>query len=379
MSSLLPLRGVLRLGGLLGGAPPGLVLAVPGDRLGEALGEVGVGRLPAELAAELGGVDSVAAVVAGAVAHPVEVVLVAAERLEDLAKDGDVVPLAIGTDQVGLADAAAGQDGPDGRAVVLGVDPVTDVQAVAVELRAHPVDQIRDLARDELLHVLIRAVVVRAVGDRRPHAEGAVPRADQEVGARLRGAVGARRAVGRLLREARRVIEGEVAVDLVGRDVVVADAVLARRLEERVGAHDVGAQERLGVGDGVVVVALRRVVHDGVVPGDDAVEKLAVADVPHHELDTVLRQARDVLRVAGVGELVEHGHVHAGVPVDDVVHEVAADEAAASGDDDVLGLEGILRHDSPLLVTFIYINVASIILTLMEYANDVHRIFLHQI
>ena len=48
--NLLPLRGVSRLGGLLGGAPPGLVLAVPGNRLREALGEVGVGRLPAELA-----------------------------------------------------------------------------------------------------------------------------------------------------------------------------------------------------------------------------------------------------------------------------------------------------------------------------------------
>ncbi len=97
----------------------------------------------------------------------------------------------------------------------------------------------------------------------------------------------------------------------------------------------------LGVGDGVVVVALRRVVHDGVVPGDELVQESAVADVPHHELDAVLGQARDVLRVARVGELVEHGHVHAGVVVDDVVHEVAADEAAAAGDDDVSGLEGL--------------------------------------
>ena len=338
-----------------------------------------MGRLPAKLTAELGRVNRVAAVVAGAVAHPVEVVLVAAERLENLTKDGDVVLLAIGTDQVGLADATTGQDGPDSRAVVLGVDPVTDVQAVAVELRAHPVDQIRDLARNELLHMLIRAVVVRAVGDGSPHAEGAVPRADQEVGARLRGAVGAAWAVRGLLGEARRVVEGEVAVDLVGRDVVVADVILARRLEERVGALDVGAQERLGVRDGVVVVALRRVVHDGVVPGDDAVEKLAVADVPHHELDAVLGQARDVLWVARVSELVEHGHVDPRVLAHHVMDEVRPDEAAPAGDDDVLGLEGILRHDSPLLVTFIYINVASIIPTLMEYARDVHRIFLHQI
>ena len=168
-----------------------------------------------------------------------------------------------------------------------------------------------------------------------------MPGADQQVGARLRGAVGARRAVRRLLREARRVVEREVAVDLVGRDMVVAHIVFSCGLEERVGALDVGAQERLRVGDGVVVVALRRVVHDGVVPGDDAVEELSVADVPHHELDSVLGQARDVLRVARVGELVEHGHAHAGVLAHHVMDEVRPDEATAAGDDDVLGLEGI--------------------------------------
>ena len=74
---LLALRAVARLGGLLGRAPPGLVGDVPVDRLLEALGEVGVRRPPAELALELGGVDGVAAVVAGAVGDPVEVLGVA--------------------------------------------------------------------------------------------------------------------------------------------------------------------------------------------------------------------------------------------------------------------------------------------------------------
>ena len=72
---LLPLRSVLGLGGGLRGAPPGLVGTVPLDGGGKAGGEVGVGRAPAQLAAQLGAVDGVAAVVAGAVAHPVEVVL----------------------------------------------------------------------------------------------------------------------------------------------------------------------------------------------------------------------------------------------------------------------------------------------------------------
>ena len=121
--------------------------------------------LPAQLAAELRAVDGVAAVVAGAVAYPVEVVLRAAEGLEDLSEHREVVALAVGADQVGLPYAAAGEDGPHGAGVVLGVDPVADVAAVSVELGAHPVDQVRDLAGDELLHVLVGAVVVGAVGD----------------------------------------------------------------------------------------------------------------------------------------------------------------------------------------------------------------------
>ena len=344
---LLPLGAVARLGGLLGRAPPGLVLDVPVDGLLQALGEVGVRRPPAELALELRAVDGVAAVVAGAVGDPVEVLGVAAHGLQDHAQDGDVVLLAICADEVGLPHAALGEDVPDGAGVVLGVDPVADVLAAAVELGADAVDDVGDLPGDELLHVLVGAVVVGAVGDRGAQAVGAGPGADQHVGGRLGARVRAARAVRRLLGELRRVVERQVAVDLVGGDVVVADAVLADGLQQAEGALHVGAQERLGVGDGVVVVALCGVVHDGVVARDDPVQQLGVADVAHGELHAVGGQARDVLGVAGVGQLVQDGHVHPGVVVDHVVHEVAADEAAAARDDDVLGFKN-LRHENPI-------------------------------
>ena len=128
---------------------------------------------------------------------------------------------------------------------------------------------------------------------------------------------------------------------------MVAHAVPAHRLKQAEGALDVGSQERLRVRDGVVVVGLRRVVDDGVVPGDELVEQGSVADVAHDELDAVGRQSRDVLGVARVGELVQHGHVHVRVVVHDVVHEVAADEAAAARDDDILGFKN-LRHENPI-------------------------------
>ena len=294
-----------------------------------------MGRPPAELALELGGVDGVAAVVAGAVGDPVEVLGVAAHGCEDHAQDRDVVPLPICSDEVGLPHAALGEDVPDGRGVVLGVDPVADVLAAAVELGAHAVDDVGDLPGDELLHVLVGAVVVGAVGDRGAEAVGAGPGAHEHVGAGLGARVRRGRAVRRLLGELGRVVERQVAVDLIGGDVVVADAVLADGLQQAEGSLYVGAQERLRVRDGVVVVALGGVVHDGVVARDDAVKQPGVADVAHDELHAVGGQPRDVLGVAGVGQLVQDGHVHARVVVHDVVHEVAADEAAAARDDDV--------------------------------------------
>ena len=343
---LLALCAVARLGGLLGRAPPGLVLDVPVDGGLEALGEVGVRRPPAQLALQLGRVDGVAAVVAGAVGDPVEVLGVAAHRLEDHAQDRDVVLLAVGADEVGLPHAALGEDVPDGRGVVLGVDPVADVLAAAVELGAHAVDDVGDLPGDELLHVLEGSVVVGAVGDRGAEAVGAGPGAHEHVGGRL-GGVRRGRVVRRLLGELGGVVERQVAVDLVGGDVVVADAVFADGLQQAEGALDVGAQEGLGVRDGVVVVALGGVVHDRVVARYQPVEQPGVADVAHDELHAVGGQARDVLGVAGVGKLVQDGDVDARVVVHDVVHEVAADEAAAARDDDVLGFKD-LRHENPI-------------------------------
>lgn len=152
--------------------------------------------------------------------------------------------------------------------------------------------------------------------------------------------------VRRLLGEASGVIERQVTVHLVRRDVVVAYVIFATRLEQAVRAFNVRAQEGLGVSNGVVVVALCRVVHDSVMPRDDAVEQLGVADVAHHQLHAVFRQAGDVLRVAGVGEFIEHRRVHIGAVVDHVVDKVAANEAATARDDDIGGVENLLSHDA---------------------------------
>jgi len=73
------------------------------------------------------------------------------------------------------------------------------------------------------------------------------------------------------------------------------------------------------------------------VAGDDRGEQLGVADVAVHEL-VPARHRLEVGEVAGVGELVEHGHgVARGDPGARVVR---ADESGPAGDEDLHGAPG---------------------------------------
>ena len=129
----------------------------------------------------------------------------------------------------------------------------------------------------------------------------------------------------------------QVAVNLVGGDVVVTDVVLPAGLDQGEGPLDVGLDERRRVDQGVVVVTLSSVVNNRIGLADQLVHQVGVTDIADDQLHLVLRQTGDVGRVTGVGQLVEDGDVfNLGVVIDQEVNEVGADEAAAPGDDDVL-------------------------------------------
>ena len=341
---LLALLLVPGFSGGLGRLPPGAVVRVPVDGLFQAGLEVRVRGRPTQLGPQFRGIDRVSTVVARTVLHPVERVLALSHHLQDHAKHGDVVPLAVRADQVGLADPALGQDRPHTAGMVLSVDPVAHVLAPAVQLRPLALEDVRDLAGDELLHMLVRAVIVAAVGNCGPQAVRAGPRAHQHVGRGLRTRVWAGRMVRGGLREPGRIIQSEVAIHLVRAHVVVADPILPDRLEQAERALHVRPQERLWIRDGIVVVGLGRVMHDRVMPRRDFVEQLDVADVAVHELDTILRQARDILDVARIGQGIQHGHMHVRMVVDHVMHEIRTDETTATGHDDVLRSKRLFSH-----------------------------------
>ena len=238
---------------------------------------------------------------------------------------------------VGLAGHALLHDAFQGGAVVLHIEPVADVLTVAVDGDGFALGHARDGQGDQLLGVLAGTVVVGAVGGDRVQPIGVVVGPDQVVAAGLAGAVRAVGGVGHGLVELARLPQG--AVHLVRADVqepavLLAGPGLARRLQHGEGAHDVRLDEGGGAGDAPVHVALRRQVEHlpDAMPLDQVAGQLQVLDVPDHQLHAL--EALDLLRIGRVGQPVQHHDAVAGMGAVPAVHQVAADESGAAGDED---------------------------------------------
>ena len=108
-----------------------------------------------------------------------------------------------------------------------------------------------------------------------------------------------------------------------------------RRLEQHVGAEDVGLDELARRLDRPVDVGLRGEVDDRADPLEAAVDRVGVGDVGGDQLDPGLVEALEVLHPAGVGELVEHPNREVGMGLEAVADVGGADEPGAAGDEDV--------------------------------------------
>ena len=334
------------------GHPLGVV-QVPLHRLADAALE-GLGRFPAQLALDLARIDRVTPVMAGAVGDVGDLRGVAGticpgpqlvQQRADRADDFDVGLFVPAAHVVGLAQLAGLEYPADRAAVVLDIEPVAHLHAVAIDRQGFAGQCVDDHERDEFFGEVVGAVVVGAVGGEHRQAVGVVPGAHQVVAGGLAGGI---RAVGFVAVGfgKGRFALGQRAVDLVGADMQEAKArlvrvgqsapVAAHRFKQVKRADDVGLDEFARAMDGAVDVAFGGKVDDRArtVLGQQLRQQRTVADVALHKgVAWVVLQAGQVFQVAGVGELVqvEHWLIYLRQPVQ---HKVAADETGTARNED---------------------------------------------
>src|ERR1017187_4092876 len=84
----------------------------------------------------------------------------AAHELEDQFEDLSIAPLPTGSDHVGRSQPSRLQNFHQSSIVIVYVDPVPNIAAIAVQLGLVPFQDIGDLSRNEFLYVLVRPIVV---------------------------------------------------------------------------------------------------------------------------------------------------------------------------------------------------------------------------
>ena len=92
-------------------------------------------------------------------------------------------------------------------------------------------------------------------------------------------------------------------------------------------------------------------------PRNNSLQKLSIADIANYKLNSIGRKTSDILTIAGIGELIEHSHVHLWMLAYDIMHKIATDKAAATSNDDILGLEN-LSHGN-LLASMVVMSFTS--------------------
>ena len=306
-----------------------------------------LGRLPAQLALQLAGINGITAVMSRTVGHISDLTGITGavglrpqfvQQLANRVHDFDVGLLIPATHVVGLAQPACLQYPTDGAAMVFDIQPIADLHAIAIHRQRFARQRVDDHERDQFFREVVGAVVVGAVGGEHRQAVGVVPGAHQVVAGGLAGAVGAVGFVAMGFGKGR-IVLGQRAVDLIGGNMQKAERGLVglrqsrpiptHCLEQAEGAHNIGLDELAWAMNGSVDMTFGGKVHHcaWLVFKQQSRNQRSVANVAlHKHVAGIALQAGQGFEVSGVSELVEvdNGLALCSKPVE---HEIGTDKA----------------------------------------------------
>src|SRR5580698_4829600 len=185
-------------------------------------------------------------------------------------------------DVVDVADNAVLENVQNGARVILDVEPIASLQAVAIYGDRAIVDQVRYKQRNYFLGILIWPIRIAAACDQHGRTVRGMVGQSKEVRPGFAGGLRATRTQ-RIALEGFAV--GDVPVDFVGRYLQKSrDRKLPRRIQQHQRAQGVGPQKGSRLADGAVDVGFGSEVQDG---GGPAADRLAdgrgITDVPLDE------------------------------------------------------------------------------------------------
>ena len=355
---------------------PFLIVEVPAYGLLDTLFELERG-FPAQFFLELGRVDGVAFVVSGTVGYVGDEVHIlpfgaaeqAVDGLDDDFDDVDVFPFVEATDIVGFGDLTLMENKVDGSGVILYIEPVAHILALAIDGQRLAMADVVDEERYQLLGELVRAVVVGTVGYDGRHPVGIVEGSHEVVARGFRSRIGTvwiilgifieeictvgQMVLGRRGGSGKRRFDTlgmghlQRTVDFVGRDVVETLALVFLgerfpiefgRLKHAQRTHHIGAGKSEGVFDRSVDVTLGGQMDNAVDlvllhQRQDGIE-IANIGFDKHIVGFVF-DVFQVGQVAGIGQLIEIYNVIIGILVDKKAHYMRANETGTAGNDDI--------------------------------------------
>lgn len=244
----------------------------------------------------------------------------------------DVPPLVPGTDIVGFPDPAVEGDPDEGGNVILNVNPIPDLAAIAVNRdefqgRGFPDDQGNQFFRE-----LAGSVIVAGMGDDDWKSVGLMPRADEVVGAGLACRVWGARGVWAGFIEC--ACGPESSVDFIRGDVDElrrASGDGPGCLQQGTGTEEIGMEKIQGCGDRAVHVSLSGKVehHVRAEGGEGGLHRGSIRDIRMKKIMT--KGCFEFFQESGISGICEK------IDIEDMVSgcqegadEVATDEAAAT-------------------------------------------------
>src|SRR5690349_14636994 len=253
-------------------------------------------------------------------------------ELEDSLSHAEIFHKIQAPNIVDLSDSASLENGKYSTAVVLHVQPIALLLAVAINGEILLAKGICDHERHKFFGKLIRPIVVRRPRDYR----GETIRADigpyQEIGRGLRGGV-------RTARLQRKTFVREdalrnVAVHFVGGNMhKPGHGNLTRDFEQNESARDVGLDDWSWLVDASVDVGFRGEVNDSITTTHGLFHRNCVTNVALYKfIARIVRYCFQVREISRISQLVvvDDGYIFSGL--EDIANKVGANKAGASRD-----------------------------------------------